>query len=77
MIAEVGHFALILALFCAFFGAVVPLYGAYKGDAGLMAIGKGAAYAQFAAALIAFGALLYSFVISGWNCFNFGNWDSF
>jgi len=36
MIAEIGHFALIAAFLLAGLQATVPLYGAHKGDRGMM-----------------------------------------
>ena len=40
MPAELGHFALILALMIAVVQASLPLYGAAKRDAGLIALGR-------------------------------------
>ena len=36
MIAEIGHFALILATGVALYQFLVPLYGAHRGDRALM-----------------------------------------
>ena len=47
MIAEIGHFALVLALCVAVLQAAVPLVGAARGDAALMAWARPAALAQF------------------------------
>ena len=40
MTAEVGHFALILALMVAAVQATLPLIGAQRGDAGWMAVAR-------------------------------------
>ena len=39
MIIELGHFALILALFVALVQSIVPLIGAARGNVGWMAVG--------------------------------------
>jgi cytochrome c-type biogenesis protein CcmF len=62
MIAELGHFALALALCVALAMAIVPLVGAARGDARWMAFARPAAGAQFLLVAIAFGALAWSFV---------------
>ncbi len=67
MIAELGHFALIMALGFACLGALGPLIGAAKGNKRLMALGSGAAYAQFTASLISFLCLTYLFYISDFS----------
>jgi cytochrome c-type biogenesis protein CcmF len=64
MIAEAGHFALLLALAIALAQAVVPLIGAARGDAALMEFGRSAAQAQFAFIAVAFGCLTWAFVVS-------------
>ncbi len=60
MVAEIGQFALILALLAALHQAVFPLLGAARGDAGLMAGARNAALIQFAAAAAAFAALMFA-----------------
>ncbi|MDH5424927.1 MAG: heme lyase CcmF/NrfE family subunit [Gammaproteobacteria bacterium] len=67
MLAEIGHLALILALAMAFFQATVPLWGAAKNNASLMAVAKTAAQGQFFFISIAFFVLVYSFVISDFS----------
>ena len=67
MIAELGHFALILAFMVSIVQAIVPLVGAQKGWAGWMGVGVPAAMAQFALAAAAFAALTYSFVVSDFS----------
>jgi cytochrome c-type biogenesis protein CcmF len=64
MIIEAGHFALVLALITAGYQSVVPLYGAHRGDARLMSVGRTAALAQLFFVGAAFLCLTYAFVVS-------------
>ena len=64
MIPELGHFALILALLVALAQGILPLIGAQRRDAALMAIAKPAARAQFVLVAFAFGCLAWSFATS-------------
>ncbi|MBC7521380.1 MAG: heme lyase CcmF/NrfE family subunit [Sandarakinorhabdus sp.] len=61
MFAEIGHFALILALLTATAQAVLPMLGANRGDAALMAFGRTAAQLQAVLIITAFAALMTSF----------------
>ncbi|MCU0891250.1 MAG: cytochrome c biogenesis protein CcsA, partial [Sandarakinorhabdus sp.] len=61
MLAEIGHFALILALLVAAAQAVLPMLGASRGDAALMAFGRSAAGLQAVLITIAFAALMILF----------------
>ena len=67
MIPELGHFALILALLVAVAQGTLPLYGAQRRDAALMAIAKPAALAQFALVGFAFVCLGWSFATSDFS----------
>ena len=67
MIAEIGQYVLIAALVLAAVQAIVPLWGAARGDAGLMMVGDRTAIAQAAALLIAFAALTHGFVTSDFS----------
>ena len=67
MIIELGHFALILAFMVAIVQSVLPLWGAYRNDASLMAVGGPAALAQAALILFSFAALTYAFVSSDFS----------
>ncbi|TQS73907.1 heme lyase CcmF/NrfE family subunit [Rhodobacteraceae bacterium] len=67
MIAELGHFALILAFFVAAIQSIVPLLGAQKNWMGWMAVGQPAATAQFLLIAIAFAALTHAFVTSDFS----------
>ena len=70
MIVEIGHFALVLALGAALAQAVVPIWGARVGDAGLMGVGRSAALAQFALVAIAFAALVDAHLTSDFSVLN-------
>jgi cytochrome c-type biogenesis protein CcmF len=70
MIAETGHFALILALVTALIQFIVPLYGAQRGDKALMKVAAPAALAQFSLIVIAFFALMHAYVTSDFSLVN-------
>ena len=70
MIPELGHFALILALLVAIAQGTLPLVGAQRRDAALMAIARPAALAQFFLVAFAFGCLAYSFAINDFSVEN-------
>src|SRR5437868_15354345 len=70
MIAEFGHYALVLALALALVEASVPMVGARKNDPVLMAVAGPAALAQFAFVAIAFAALISSYVRSDFSVIN-------
>ena len=58
MIAELGHYALVLALALALVQSSVPIIGARKSDPALMAVAGPTALAQFCFIAIAFGGSL-------------------
>jgi cytochrome c-type biogenesis protein CcmF len=70
MIAEIGHFSLVLALAVALVQFVVPLYGAHRNDRILMNVAAPAAMVQFTLVVIAFFALMHAFVISDFSVQN-------
>ncbi|MCA0422123.1 MAG: heme lyase CcmF/NrfE family subunit [Proteobacteria bacterium] len=70
MIVETGHFALVLALVVAGLTMVVPLMGAMRGDARLMAVANPGALAQFALLALAFAALTAAYVGSDFSVQN-------
>src|SRR5262245_61424969 len=70
MIAEIGHYALVLALGLALIQAVAPVIGARKRDATLMAIAGPTAVAQFAFVAAAFAALTACYVTSDFSVAN-------
>ncbi len=73
MIVEFGHFALVLGFVVALVQGVVPLVGAQRGNAGLMAVAPAASLAQFLAVGTAFAALTYAYVVSDFSVLNVVN----
>jgi cytochrome c-type biogenesis protein CcmF len=67
MIAEFGHFALILAAFVALVQAILPQVGATTGNRGLMALARPAATLQFLFVAISYAALTHAFVTSDFS----------
>ena len=75
MIAEFGHYALVLALGLALIQAVVPIWGAQTGDATLMGVARSTALAQFVFVAASFGALTAAYVGSDFSVLTvFQNW---
>jgi len=70
MIPEIGQFALALALMIAVAQVALPLWGAQRGDAALIAFARPAAAAHFACVAIAFAALMASFVGNDFSVIN-------
>ncbi len=64
MIDEIGHFALVLALCIAAVQIVVPLFGASRHDAALVALARPAALAQFVFIATAFLSLMHAYAVS-------------
>ncbi|MBX3482335.1 heme lyase CcmF/NrfE family subunit [Phenylobacterium sp.] len=62
MSAEVGQFALILALLLALVQSLAPLWGAARGDRVLMALGRQASLLQAGFVALAFGCLAYAYL---------------
>ncbi len=67
MIVELGHFALVLALAVAAVQMVLPLIGAERRDARLMAVAGPAAVVQFLLIAASFAALTNAFVTSDFS----------
>ncbi len=67
MLAEIGQFALMLAAVVALAQAVLPMIGASRGDAALMAFGRTAAQVQAGLIALAFGMLLACFARSDFS----------
>ncbi|ASF45404.1 heme lyase CcmF/NrfE family subunit [Methylovulum psychrotolerans] len=63
MIPELGHFSLILALCMALVLGTLPIIGAFRGQAGWLAVARPAAFAQLLFVAIAYGCLTYSCII--------------
>jgi len=70
MNAEIGHFALILALFVATVQGVVPLAAGAAGNRRWMGIAGPASLAQFFLISVSFAALTYSYVTSDFSVLN-------
>jgi cytochrome c-type biogenesis protein CcmF len=62
MIPELGHFALVLAFGVAVLQAVLPVYGAQRGDDQALAAARSCAMTQFALVALAYGCLSAAFV---------------
>ena len=60
--AEIGHYALVLALFVAIAQAILPVIGYVRRDARLLAIGASGAQTQFPLVLLAYAILTLAFV---------------
>ena len=73
MIPEIGHYALILALFAALIQGTLPLAGAHRADAAWMALARPAAGLQFIFILTAFLALMHAYVTSDFSVLNVVN----
>jgi len=67
MIAETGHFALILALIVAIIQGTLPLVGAQVRNQAWMSLAAPAALMQFLFIALSFAALTYSFVTSDFS----------
>ncbi|WP_290653006.1 heme lyase CcmF/NrfE family subunit [Aquisalimonas sp.] len=67
MIAELGNFALILALCLAATQAVLPLVGAGIGNERLMRTGRSLAVGQFVFLVASYAALTWAFVVSDFS----------
>jgi cytochrome c-type biogenesis protein CcmF len=67
MIIELGHFALILALMVALVQSTLPLWGAHRGDARLMALAEPAAMIQLVLVAASFAVLTWAFVASDFS----------
>src|SRR6266446_7670191 len=70
MIAELGHYALVLALALGLVQAIVPIYGARRNDPVLMGVAGATAVAQFLFVATAFAALTACYVLSDFSVVN-------
>jgi len=70
MIAESGHYALVLALGLALIQSFVPVIGARVKDPALMNMSRSTAIAQFVFVLLSFGALILLHVLSDFSVVN-------
>ncbi|MBM3512617.1 MAG: heme lyase CcmF/NrfE family subunit [Alphaproteobacteria bacterium] len=70
MIAELGHFALALALPVALIQSIVPMMGAARGVSAWMDVGRPAALLQLALVTTSFSALMWCFINSDFSVVN-------
>src|SRR6476660_5727884 len=70
MIAELGHYALMLALGLALIQGSIPILGTRRGDAVFASMASPIALAQFAFVAVAFGALAVCYVTSDFSVLN-------
>ncbi|MBL4908144.1 MAG: heme lyase NrfEFG subunit NrfE, partial [Sneathiella sp.] len=70
MIAEIGQFALVLALVVAVLQGVLPLVGAARENVSLMSFGSSASIVQFLTISTAFVALTIGYVTSDFSILN-------
>jgi cytochrome c-type biogenesis protein CcmF len=70
VIAEAGHYALVLALALALIQSVVPIIGARRGDAALMEIARSTALAQLLFVAASFMLLIALHVVSDFSVAN-------
>ena len=70
MIAELGHYALMLALGLALIQGSIPIFGTRSGDVVLASMASPIALAQFAFVAVAFGALAVCYVTSDFSVLN-------
>jgi cytochrome c-type biogenesis protein CcmF len=70
MIAEIGHYALVLALALALIQATLPIAGARLNDRVLMGIAEPVAVVQFLFVALSFAALTTLYVTSDFSVLN-------
>lgn len=67
MIAELGHFALAIAFAFSLLLAIVPIWGAYKGHGGQMALARPLTYGMFLFTFISYAALTWGFLVADFS----------
>ncbi len=70
MIIELGHYALVLALATSLIISVLPVIGARRGDAAMMAVATTGTYAMFLLIAFSFAVLTYGYVVSDFSVQN-------
>jgi cytochrome c-type biogenesis protein CcmF len=70
MIIELGHYALVLALATCVIVSILPVIGARRGDAAMMAVGTTGTYAMFLLVAFSFAVLTYGYVVSDFSVQN-------
>jgi cytochrome c-type biogenesis protein CcmF len=74
MIIEIGHYALVLALATGLILSILPIIGARRGDAALMAFAPVGSVTQFALVAFSFGVLTWAYAVSDFSVKNV--WDN-
>jgi len=67
VIAEIGHYSIVLALMLSVVQSTLPLIGAHRNDPTLMGVAVPAALGQFLFVLIAFCALTCAYIVSDFS----------
>ncbi len=70
MIIELGHYALVLALATCLVVSILPVIGARRGDAAMMAVATTGTYALFLLVAFSFAVLTYGYVVSDFSVQN-------
>ncbi len=70
MIAELGHFTLVLALVLALVQSTIPFVGALRGEERMIAVAPYTAVTQFLFVGLAFAALVHAYVVSDFSLLN-------
>ena len=70
MITELGHYALMLALFVSLAQGTVPLAGAARRDPAWMGVAQPAAIAAFLLILLALASLMHAYIVSDFSVAN-------
>ncbi len=70
MIIELGHYALVLALATCLVVSILPVIGARRGDAAMMAVATTGTYALFLLVGFSFAVLTYGYVVSDFSVQN-------
>jgi cytochrome c-type biogenesis protein CcmF len=70
MIVEIGHYALVLALATAIIVSTLPMIGARRRDANMMALATTGSLVMFALVVISFAALTWAYVVSDFSVKN-------
>ena len=70
MVTEIGHYALVMALFAAILQSTLPFWGAARGEGRLMDLAPRAAIGGFALVALSFAALTYAYLISDFSVLN-------
>jgi cytochrome c-type biogenesis protein CcmF len=70
MIAELGHFALVLAVVLALVQSTIPFVGALRGDERMIAVAPYTAVTQFLFVGLSFAALVHAYVLSDFSLVN-------